>query len=75
MGSVKRRRVARRLKAVILPVLGFSIVGIFSIVIVKRALSASTVIVCMFLSIEGQPKFEVLFCQGLFQLGSKLLQH
>ena len=53
MGSVKRLSVAMRLKAVILPVLGFSIVGIFSIVIVKRALSASTVIVCMFLSIEG----------------------
>jgi hypothetical protein len=33
--------------------LGFSSVGIFSIVIVKRALSASTSIVCMLRSTEG----------------------
>lgn len=52
-GAVNLLNVAMRLSAVIFPVLGFSSVGIFSIVIVNRALSASTSIVCMLRSTEG----------------------
>ena len=52
-GAFSLLNVAIMLRAVILPVFGFSSVGIFSIVIVNLALSDSTVIVCMLRSTDG----------------------